>query len=99
MTNQFKIGDKVKVMMPVNEPCHPSILLCKTPICTVSKIDGDYVYLEETKRFGEIGNVGYHYKSFELTEQCDECKICGNDGMIQSDGGGMVPCPECGGGF
>ena len=44
------------------------ILLAKTPICTVSKVDGDYVYVEETKRFGEIGNVGYHYTRFELKD-------------------------------
>jgi hypothetical protein len=26
----------------------------------------------------------------------DDCEICGNEGMIQSDGAGMVPCPFCG---
>jgi hypothetical protein len=63
--NSLKFGDKVKVLGTVDDMNNASILLAKTPICTVSKVDGDYVYVEETKRFGEIGNVGYHYTRFE----------------------------------
>jgi hypothetical protein len=64
--NSFKIGDKIKNLWPTDEMNHSCILIAKTPICTVSKIEGDYVFVEETKRFGEIGNVGYHYTGFEL---------------------------------
>lgn len=63
--NTLKVGDKVKVIGPTDEMNHPSILLAKTPICTVSKIQEEYVFVEETKRFGEIGNVGYYYTWFE----------------------------------
>jgi len=64
--NPFKINDKVKVLGTTTDVNNASILLNKTPICTVSKIEGDYVFVEETRRFGEIGNVGYHYKRFEI---------------------------------
>lgn len=64
--NTFKIGDKIKVLGTTGDMNNASILLNKTPICTVSKVEGDYVFVEETKRFGEIGNVGYYYTRFEL---------------------------------
>jgi hypothetical protein len=64
--NKLKVGDKVKVLCSVDDMNNPTILLSKTPVCTVCKVEGDYVYVDETKRFGDIGNVGYHYLNFEV---------------------------------